>query len=57
MIVEVFVKGSNFNEFVTVHHNIQAIDNKFNTDKFILVILEGRNITIDASTFELRVSA
>ena len=55
MTVEVFARGSNFKEFIETYHAIKGIDNKFNSDKIILIVDYEENIELDYAKVELKI--
>lgn len=58
MIVEVFIKGSNFNKLYDTFWNIKSIERDGNN--FILVtdkyMTNNKNVILDTNEYELRVT-
>ena len=55
MVIEVFARGSNFKEFIETYHAIKGIDNKFNSEKIILILDHEENIVLDYAKVELKI--
>lgn len=57
MIVEVFKKGTNFQEHIDTYWNVLKIDNQWDSCKLILIYDGQHNVVLDAEQYELRVTA